>query len=77
LLEGERAFCKDLPELLKTEDGKWVAYRGEQRLGIADSSTHLYRECLAQGLDPKELFIEMIHPDAASNQFSFASPGGW
>jgi hypothetical protein len=74
-LVGEKAFCRDLPELLKTHEGKWVAYRGEQRLGLADSSTSLYREYLAQGIDPKELFIELIHAEAASDQFLFTYPG--
>lgn len=74
LLVGEETFCRDLPELLKSHEGKWVAYRGAQRLGLAESSTSLYREYVAQGLDPKELFVELIHPEAGSNQFSFTWP---
>lgn len=70
LRQGEQAFCEDLLELLKTHEGKWAAYRGPDRLGIADSDVILYRELSRQGYNPKELFIEMIHPEAARAEFS-------
>jgi hypothetical protein len=75
-LQGERAFCRDLPELLQRHEGQWVAYRGAQRLGLADSSAALYQKYLEQGLDPQDLFIELIHPEAASNAFSCTAEGG-
>lgn len=77
LVEGERAFCRDLPELLSTQEGKWVAYRGAQRLGLAESSSALYQKYMGQGIDPKDLLIELIHPEAGSNEFSLSTRPYW
>jgi hypothetical protein len=75
LLKGEEAFARDLPRLLQECEGKWVAYWGEERLGVADNSLALYRQYAGQ-INPKELFVELVHPEAARREFSFASPDG-
>lgn len=36
------AFRRDLPELLKTHPGKWVAYHCDERVGFGKTQTELY-----------------------------------
>jgi hypothetical protein len=58
---SQRAFLHELPELLKDETlrGKWVAYHGDERIGIAPCDEPLIRECSRRGLadDQYDLFI--------------------
>jgi hypothetical protein len=56
------AHQRDLPALLETARGQWVAYHGGERLGIAPLHTRLYEECLARGLSPEELVICQVEP---------------
>jgi hypothetical protein len=58
---SQRAFLRDLPQLLKDESlrGKWVAYHGDERIGIASTEESLLQECLRRGLkkDQYDTFI--------------------
>jgi hypothetical protein len=58
---SQYTFLRDLPELLKDETlhGKWIAYHGNERIGIAPSDEPLIRECLRRGLkdDQYDLFV--------------------
>jgi hypothetical protein len=58
---SHQAFARDLPELLKDQTlrGKWIAYHGDERIGIADSDEPLLQECSRRGLgkDQYDLFI--------------------
>jgi hypothetical protein len=40
---SQEAFRRDLPELLKKHEGKWVAYSGDRRLGMGRSKSKLAR----------------------------------
>src|SRR5262249_363544 len=60
VLEAEKAYLEELPELLKSHLHQWVAYRGRQRLGVHTSQDHLYQECLGQGLAPGDFSIKYI-----------------
>src|SRR5207245_151850 len=68
ILEADKVFRDELPELLKTHLHQWVAYRGSRRLGFHTSQHALYQECLERGLAPGEFVVEYIHrplhPDA-------------
>jgi hypothetical protein len=61
VLRSQKAFLRDLPELLKDEAlrGKWVAYHGDERIGVAPSDEPLIQECLRRSLkrDQYDLFI--------------------
>ena len=72
--QGEEAFSRDLPALLKNYAGKWVAYLGAQRLDVADSSSELYRRHAERGINPKDLFVELIHPAADDDTFALTDP---
>jgi hypothetical protein len=61
ILRSQQAFWRDLPELLKTKRNhtKWVCYREDERIGIADSDEPLIRECLRRNIpdDGYDLFV--------------------
>ena len=57
-------FRCDLPELLKTHYGKWVAYNGDERIGFGRTETDLYEECFRRGLTRDEFIVSAIEPGA-------------
>src|SRR5438132_1420634 len=58
------AFARDLPTLLDEQAGKWVAYHGAERLGIADDDTELYELGRQRGLPPQSMLVIGIDPEA-------------
>jgi hypothetical protein len=58
------AFIRELPALLSEHAGKWVAYHGAERLGIADDDTDLYKLGWQQGLSPQSMLVIGIDPEA-------------
>jgi hypothetical protein len=44
------AFRRNLPEMLKTRRGEWVAFHGEELVGFARTQTELVQECFRRGL---------------------------
>ncbi len=63
LREAVAAFRRDLPGLLQTHPGQWVAYRGGRRIGFADSKTLLLRYCGGEGHRPADLFVAKVQPE--------------
>jgi hypothetical protein len=65
LMKAMQSFWKDLPILLDgwRTRGKWVAYHGERRVGIARRMNHLIEECKRLGLDPNEAYYAVIRPE--------------
>jgi len=66
ILRSQQAFWRDLPELLENKKirGKWVAYHGNERIGIARTEVELIRECLRRGLRDDEYDLDVIEPHA-------------
>jgi hypothetical protein len=64
LLNAMKAFWAELPSLLKGwwKRGKWVAYHGERRIGIARCMNHLIDQCRRQGIDPNQAYYAVIEP---------------
>lgn len=60
--QGWEAFSRDLHELLRTHPEKCVAYRGPERIGIADHDADLYEDCLRRGIPVDELYVARIRP---------------
>lgn len=57
------AFQRDWPQLAQEHYGQWVAYHGDQQLGIGRSKTELYQVCLQRGLKRGEFQVFGIeHP---------------
>ncbi|MBM4073621.1 MAG: hypothetical protein FJ271_32580 [Planctomycetes bacterium] len=66
ILLSQRAFWKDLPELLadRRNHGQWVCYHRDERIGIAASDDVLIRECLRRGIPMDEYEVAIIRPRA-------------
>ena len=64
ILRSMQAFMRDLPALLANPKyDRWcVCYHGDERIGIAPSSTGLIRECIKRGLRQDEIYVGMVTP---------------
>jgi hypothetical protein len=62
---SQEAFRRDLPLLLQEPRllRRWVAYRGDERIGIALSKRELYQECLKRGLREDDFVVRRILPE--------------
>jgi hypothetical protein len=62
MLRSQQGFWRDLPELLRTRRnrGKWAAYHGDRRVGIAKTKTELCQRCLALGFERGTFYIGRI-----------------
>jgi hypothetical protein len=62
MLRAQQAFWRDLPKLLKNRrnHGKWVAYHGDERVGLGPDDGELYRTCLLHGLRRGEFYVARI-----------------
>ena len=68
LAQSIDAFYRNLPELLKKHYGKWVAYHGDEFLGVGRRQTHLYQKCLRRGLKAEEFIVLFADNQALSDQ---------
>ena len=61
---SQEAFWRELPELLKKKanHGKWVAYHGEERIGIAATEADLLRIRRRRGLADDAYYTDVIVP---------------
>jgi hypothetical protein len=59
---AQRAFRRDLAQLLGERAGQWVAYHGDRRLGFGRTKTHVYQDCLRQGYAPGQFLVRLIGP---------------
>jgi hypothetical protein len=61
---SREALRRDLPQLLEKRRfrGKWIAYRGDERIGIATDEITLIRECIRRGFADDEYYVGMITP---------------
>ncbi len=76
--KSKDAFFRDLADLIGDPSlrGKWVAYHGDQRIGIAADDEPLIDECRRRGLAADEYIIETIEAKpAAPEQIEF--PLSW
>jgi hypothetical protein len=64
--KSQEAFFRDLPELLNDRklQGRYVAYHGNERIGIARDDAPLIRECLRRGLNRDEYDVLIIEPQS-------------
>ncbi len=67
-VQSDQAFRRDLPELLKRHHRKWVAYHGDECLGIARTETELWQRCLRRGLKPGEFTVGFITEGALDDK---------
>ena len=61
---SQEALRRDLPQLLENRRlrDRWIAYHGDERIGIAREEITLLRECIRRGFADDEYYIGMITP---------------
>ena len=59
---ASRAFERELPNLLNEHFDEWVAFRGDERVGISDDKFKLYKELSKRNIDRGEVLIQRILP---------------
>src|SRR4051794_37139012 len=61
---SQEAFHRDLPRLLESRKlrGQWVAYHGDERVGVTPRMADLTRECLRRGLQDDQFYVGLIDP---------------
>jgi hypothetical protein len=58
-----QAFRRDLPNLMKEHPGRWVAYHGDRRVGIAKTDLELYQLCDRQGIPDDDYIVRPVEPE--------------
>jgi hypothetical protein len=64
IMQARAAWRRDLPTLLETHPGKWVAYHGDRQIGIGSRKTQLFQECLHAGLERGQFIVLRIEHEA-------------
>jgi hypothetical protein len=61
---SQEALRRDLPRLLEDRRlrGRWIAYHGDEPIGIARDKVILVRECIRRGFADDKYYIGMITP---------------
>lgn len=62
-IAARQAFRRDLPRLLQTNPGEWVAYAGDRCLGFHASQRQLYQECYRKGFQRGHFLICCVEPE--------------
>lgn len=70
----ETAFTRALPQLLKQHAGEWVAYHGEQMIGVAHTKSEMHQVCFWLGLGNDEFEVRCI--EQPPEEFTFG-PREW
>ncbi len=76
LAQSINAFYRDLPELLTSRAGTWVAYHGDRFLECAATETELYQRCLRQGLPEGKFVVLFADRQALSDREVIDLPPG-
>lgn len=64
ILRSMQAYMRALPELLANPkyERQWVAYHGNECIGIADRGIELIRVCVKRGFKADDWYIGIIAP---------------
>jgi hypothetical protein len=54
--------------MLKTQEGRWVAYHGDRYVGSGRTETELHQRCLRQGLPEEEFIVLLADRQALSDR---------
>ena len=76
---GQEAFRRDLPELMKKHEGKWVTYSGDRRIGITRTKSQAFHLGFKEGLTDHEFVARGITPRSRMTSIgkSFAISEAW
>jgi hypothetical protein len=62
LVTAERAFRDQLPNLLHSHAGQWIAYHGTEVIGIGAKKADVYRTTRERGLRTEDVLVRCIEP---------------
>lgn len=66
-------FRRELPTLLTTHRGQWVAHRGTECAGLAKTAAALYQQCFRRGLKDDEFLVSHISPEIPDDEITWSS----
>ena len=64
IMQARAAWRRDLPTLLTSHPGKWIAYHGNRQIGIGNRKTALFQQCLGAGLERSQFLVLRIAQEA-------------
>jgi hypothetical protein len=70
MLAAEERYLRDLPDLLRTEFGRWVAYTAQGRIAEGDNELALFQECFRRGLQRGQFLVARVESDAPAAQIT-------
>ena len=63
LQAAERLYLCDLPELLQSKPGRWVAYSSQGVIAEGDDELSVFQLCYARGLRRGHFLVARVEPD--------------
>ena len=63
LLAAERRYLRDLPQLLVSKPGRWVAYTSQGLIADGDDELAMFRACDERGLRRGQFVVARVEPD--------------
>lgn len=72
LARSLEAYRRDLPRLLRTHRGKWVAHHGDEIVGIARTAGVLYKKCFGRDLKDDEFLVSCISAEIPDDEITWS-----
>ncbi len=60
---AERRYLRDLPQLLVSKPGRWVAYTSQGLIAEGDDELAVFRSCGERGLQRGQFVVARVEPD--------------
>jgi hypothetical protein len=60
---AERRYLRDLPQLLVSRPGRWVAYTSQGLIAEGDDELAMFRACDERGLRRGQFVVARVEPD--------------
>ena len=60
---AERRYLRDLPQLLVSKPGRWVAYTSQGLIAEGDDELAVFRACDERGLPRGQFVVTRVEPD--------------
>ena len=60
---AEQRYLEDLPNLMKSKPGRWVAYTRQGLIAEGDDELALFRSCHERGLESGQFLVARVEPD--------------
>jgi hypothetical protein len=77
ILLAEETYLRDLPELLKTHYGEFVAYHGDKLYAFSKDKTALQFRCFNEGLPDDEYIVYRIDENGQDIRGPIYLPWYW